>query len=104
MANLSDPKLPLVPGHEIVGTVARIGEGVTRFRSGDRVGVPWLGWTCGACVFCLAGRENLCAQARFTGYQIDGGYAEETVADARFCFPLPADTAIPKPRRCSAPG
>ena len=90
-ADLTDPKLPLIPGHEIVGTVAATGEGVERFRIGDRVGVPWLGWTCGACAFCRSGRENLCPQARFTGYQIDGGYAEETVADQRFCFPIPAE-------------
>ncbi len=88
--DLTQPKLPLVPGHEIVGVVAAIGVGVDRFAVGDRVGVPWLGWTCGACEFCRSGRENLCAQARFTGYQIDGGYAEYTVADQRFCFAIPA--------------
>jgi propanol-preferring alcohol dehydrogenase len=87
---LPDPKLPLVPGHEIVGTVAGLGEGVNRFRLGERVGVPWLGWTCGVCEFCTSGRENLCLRARFTGYQIDGGYGEFTVADARFCFAIPA--------------
>jgi len=86
---LPDPKLPLVMGHEIVGTVAALGPGVTRFVAGDRVGVPWLGWTCGTCRFCRSGRENLCDYARFTGYTIDGGYAEYTVADARYCFPLP---------------
>ena len=86
---LSDPKLPLVPGHEIVGTVAALGPGVDRFAIGDRVGVPWLGWTCGDCQFCRSGRENLCPHARFTGYQIDGGYGEYTVADQRFCFPIP---------------
>jgi propanol-preferring alcohol dehydrogenase len=86
---LPDPKLPLVPGHEIVGVVADKGEGVTRFKVGDRVGVPWLGFTCGACRFCLAERENLCDRARFTGYQIDGGYAEYAVADERYCFALP---------------
>src|SRR5579884_3886019 len=86
---LPDPKLPLVLGHEIVGTVAELGAGVERFRPGDRVGVPWLGWSCGECGFCRAGRENLCDRARFTGYQLDGGYAEYAVADARFCFPLP---------------
>jgi propanol-preferring alcohol dehydrogenase len=86
---LSDPKLPLVPGHEIVGTVAAFGSGVDRFAIGDRVGVPWLGWTCGECRFCRSGRENLCLRARFTGYQIDGGYGEYTVADQRFCFPIP---------------
>jgi alcohol dehydrogenase, propanol-preferring len=88
-ADLTQPKLPLIPGHEIVGIVAACGEGVERFKPGDRVGVPWLGWTCGACEFCLSGRENLCAQARFTGYQIDGGYGEYTVADQRFCFAIP---------------
>ena len=87
---LTEPKLPLVPGHEIIGSVAALGPGVDRFALGDRVGVPWLGWTCGVCAFCRAGRENLCAEARFTGYQIDGGYAEHTVADERFCFAIPA--------------
>jgi propanol-preferring alcohol dehydrogenase len=86
---LAEPKLPLVPGHEIVGVVAAKGERVERFAVGDRVGIPWLGWTCGECRFCRSGRENLCDRARFTGYQIDGGYAEYTVADQRFCFPLP---------------
>jgi propanol-preferring alcohol dehydrogenase len=87
---LAGGKMPLVPGHEIVGSVAALGADVDRFEIGDRVGVPWLGWTCGVCEFCRSGRENLCAQARFTGYQIDGGYAEFTVADARFCFAMPA--------------
>jgi len=86
---LPDPKLPLIPGHEIVGRVQEIGHGVSQFRIGDRVGVPWLGWTCGECEYCRSDRENLCERARFTGYTIDGGYAECTVADARFCFPLP---------------
>src|SRR3954451_22771318 len=86
---LTGPKLPLIPGHEIVGRVSALGPGVERFAVGDRVGVPWLGWTCGICPFCSSGRENLCAQARFTGYQIDGGYAEFTVADQRFCFAIP---------------
>jgi propanol-preferring alcohol dehydrogenase len=85
---LSSPKLPLVLGHEIVGTVVATGERVESFKPGDRVGVPWLGWTCGSCRYCQSGRENLCAQARFTGYQIDGGYAEYTVADHRYVFPL----------------
>jgi alcohol dehydrogenase, propanol-preferring len=88
---LAHPKLPLVPGHEIVGTVVEKGAGVDRFQLGDRVGVPWLGWTCGVCEYCRSGRENLCDRARFTGYQIDGGYAELTVADQRFCFPLPPE-------------
>jgi len=86
---LPEPKLPLVLGHQIVGVVTRVGEGVERFDVGDRVGVPWLGWTCGRCRYCLGGRENICDQARFTGYQLDGGYAEYAVADARYCFPIP---------------
>lgn len=86
---LPNPKLPLVPGHEIVGRVAALGEGVTRFKAGERVGIPWLGWTCGECHFCRSQRENLCDAARFTGYTLDGGYAEYTVADARFCFRIP---------------
>jgi alcohol dehydrogenase, propanol-preferring len=86
---LTRPKLPLVPGHEIVGVVAQIGDGVKRFRIGDRVGVPWLGWTCGECSYCRSGRENLCDSAKFTGYTLDGGYAEYTVADQRYCFPIP---------------
>lgn len=88
-ADLTEPKLPLVPGHEIIGTVAALGCCVDRFHVGERVGVPWLGWTCGACAFCRSERENLCANALFTGYQIDGGYAEFTLADARFCFAMP---------------
>jgi propanol-preferring alcohol dehydrogenase len=83
---LRDPKLPLVLGHQIVGTVVESGE---RFAVGARVGVPWLGWTCGECRYCRSGRENLCPSARFTGYQLDGGYAKEAVADERFCFPVP---------------
>ncbi len=86
---LPDPKPEIIPGHEIVGRVEALGPGVAGFREGDRVGVPWLGFTCGACRFCRSGRENLCEAARFTGYQIDGGYAEHVVADARFCFPIP---------------
>ena len=86
---LTEPKLPIVPGHEIVGEVALAGPGVDRFRVGARVGIPWLGHTCGSCRFCTSDQENLCDFARFTGYQIDGGYAEYTVADARYCFPLP---------------
>jgi propanol-preferring alcohol dehydrogenase len=88
--DLPDPKLPLVPGHEIVGEVVARGEGAARFPVGARVGVPWLGFTCGACRYCRAGQENLCPSARFTGYQIDGGYADYTTADERFCFELPA--------------
>ena len=100
---LAHPKLPLVPGHEIVGTVVEKGAEVDRFRIGDRVGVPWLGWTCGVCEFCRSGRENLCDRARFTGYQVDGGYAELTVADQRFCFPLPAqfDDVAAAPLLCA---
>ncbi|HXW08201.1 MAG TPA: zinc-dependent alcohol dehydrogenase family protein [Vicinamibacterales bacterium] len=86
---LPDVRTPIVPGHEIVGRVESVGATVTGFARGDRVGIPWLGWTCGACQYCSSGRENLCPSARFTGYQIDGGYADYTVADARFCFPLP---------------
>jgi len=88
---LSEPKLPLVPGHQIVGTVAGVGEGAGRFAPGERVGVPWLGWTDGTCRYCVSGRENLCDRARFTGYDVDGGYAELAVADERFCFPIPPD-------------
>jgi propanol-preferring alcohol dehydrogenase len=87
--DLERPKLPLVPGHQIVGTVLEGGEGAERFASGQRVGVPWLGWTCGECRYCRSGRENLCDRARFTGYDLDGGYAELAVADERFCFPIP---------------
>ena len=86
---LAEPKLPLIPGHQIVGTVAAAGEGAERFAAGERVGVPWLGWTCGECRYCTSGRENLCDRARFTGYHLDGGYAELAVADQRFCFPIP---------------
>jgi propanol-preferring alcohol dehydrogenase len=86
---LTEPKLPLVLGHQIVGTVIERGEHAERFGLGRRVGVPWLGWTCGICSYCREGRENLCLSARFTGYTIDGGFAEETVADERFCFPVP---------------
>src|SRR5262245_57481651 len=88
---LTKPKLPLVPGHEIVGIVTAKGERVERFGVGQRVGVPWLGWTCGECPYCKSGRENLCDRARFTGYQIDGGYAQYTLADQRFAFALPEE-------------
>jgi propanol-preferring alcohol dehydrogenase len=88
--DLTEPKLPLVLGHQIVGTVAGAGEGAERYANGERVGVPWLGWTCGECRYCRGGRENLCDRARFTGYDLDGGYAELAVADERFCFPVPA--------------
>lgn len=86
---LAHPKLPLIPGHEIVGIIEALGEGVAGFQTGQRVGIPWLGWTCGTCDYCRSGRENLCDDARFTGYTMDGGYAEYTVADARYCFLLP---------------
>jgi propanol-preferring alcohol dehydrogenase len=86
---LPDPKLPLIPGHQIVGRVEQIGAGVEGFSIGDRVGIPWLGWTDGECAYCRSNRENLCDRARFMGYTIDGGYADFTVADARFCFHLP---------------
>lgn len=87
--DLPDPKLPLVPGHQIVGEVLEVEPGTEGIEPGSRIGVPWMGWTCGECRFCRSGRENLCEAARFTGYQIDGGYAEYAVADARFCFPIP---------------
>jgi propanol-preferring alcohol dehydrogenase len=88
---LPDPRLPLIPGHQIVGTVERMGEHADCFTVGERVGVPWLGWTDGECRYCLSGRENLCENARFTGYQIDGGYAGYAIADGRFCFRIPED-------------
>lgn len=86
---LPHPKRPVIPGHEIVGTVAAVGPGVSGFSVGERVGVPWVGHTCGHCRYCLSGRENLCDEPGFTGYTIDGGYAELTVADSRYCFHLP---------------
>jgi len=86
---LPDLGRPVVPGHQVVGIVEASGVGAERLERGRRVGVPWLGWTCGTCRFCTTGRENLCAQARFTGYHLDGGFAEQVVADERFCFPLP---------------
>ncbi|HKA67465.1 MAG TPA: zinc-dependent alcohol dehydrogenase family protein [Solirubrobacterales bacterium] len=91
--DLTEPKLPLVPGHQIAGTVVGLGEGAERFALGERVGVPWLGWADGGCRYCRSGRENLCDRARFTGYDVDGGYAELAVADERFCFPIPAGYA-----------
>jgi propanol-preferring alcohol dehydrogenase len=87
--DLQSPKLPLIPGHEIVGTLIHVGEHVKNFRSGDKVGVPWLGYTDGSCNYCRSGRENLCNHALFTGYTVDGGYAEYTVADYRYCFHIP---------------
>jgi propanol-preferring alcohol dehydrogenase len=86
---LREPKLPLVLGHQIVGTVVESAPGSQRFAEGQRVGVPWLGWTDGTCRYCTSGRENLCDNARFTGYTLDGGYAEKAVADERYCFPIP---------------
>jgi propanol-preferring alcohol dehydrogenase len=101
---LTEPKLPLVIGHQIAGVVAEVGRGVTAFAPGDRVGVPWLGWTDGTCAYCSSGRENLCRAARFTGYTLDGGYAEQCVADARYVFRLPPGyTAIEAaPLLCAA--
>lgn len=87
--DLPHPKLPLIPGHEIVGVIETPGDGVEALKIGQRVGIPWLGWTCGECDYCRSGRENLCDDAQFTGYTLDGGYAEYTIADARYCFPLP---------------
>jgi propanol-preferring alcohol dehydrogenase len=87
--DLPFPKIPITPGHEIVGRVEVVGADVEGFARGDRVGIPWLGYSCGSCAFCGTGRENLCREARYTGYQLDGGYAEYVVADARFCFSLP---------------
>ncbi len=86
---LPNPKFPIIPGHEIVGRVVSCGTNVRNFSIGERIGIPWLGWTCGHCRYCRSGYENLCMEAKFTGYQIDGGYAEYTVADARYCFRIP---------------
>ena len=88
--DLKEAKLPLILGHEIVGKIIEVGENVTTFAKGDRIGVPWLGKTCQKCQYCLSGMENLCDHASFTGYHIDGGYAEYTVADSRYCFPIPS--------------
>jgi propanol-preferring alcohol dehydrogenase len=89
--DLSEPKLPIIPGHEIVGTVSVLGADVNNFKLGERVGIPWLGRTCGCCSYCMSGAENLCDEPGFTGYQIDGGFADLTLADARFCFPVSDD-------------
>jgi len=86
---LPDPKQPVIPGHEIVGVMAALGDGVSGFRPGDRVGVPWLGHTCGACTFCRSGRENLCDRPGFTGYTLDGGYTERVVVESEYCLHLP---------------
>ena len=85
---LKDPILPIIPGHEIIGKVEEPGRGVDQLRLGDRVGIPWLGWTCGACEFCVSGRENLCPNARFTGYQIDGGFGGKCSYFDKLCFPI----------------
>jgi alcohol dehydrogenase, propanol-preferring len=100
---LAAPKLPLIPGHEIVGVAAELGPGVTSLAPGDRVGIPWLGWTCGVCEWCRGGRENLCDRARFTGYEIDGGYAEYAIAQERYCFRIPAsfDDVAAAPLLCA---
>jgi alcohol dehydrogenase, propanol-preferring len=100
---LPDVAIPIVPGHEIVGRIEVVGRDVTEHAPGDRVGIPWLGWSCGVCEFCRSGRENLCSRARYTGYQINGGYAEFATADASFCFPLPAkyDDAHAAPLLCA---
>lgn len=89
--DLSEPTLPLIMGHQIVGHIDQLGDGVARFTAGDRVGVSWLAGSCGRCAYCTSGRENLCDQPRFTGYQINGGFAEYCVANADFCFPIPAN-------------
>ena len=101
--DLPEPTIPIIPGHEIVGRIEACGAEVTGLMPGQRVGIPWLGWSCGACGFCRAGRENLCRAARYTGYQLQGGYAEYAVADARFCFPLPEqyDDAHAAPLLCA---
>lgn len=101
--DLKHPKLPLIPGHEIVGKVAGIGKRVKGYALNDFIGIPWVGHTCGKCKFCKAGKENLCDNALFTGYTIDGGFAEYTVADARFCFLLNAAQSTPGVRRYFAP-
>ncbi len=100
---LAQGKMPIVPGHEIVGSVVEKGAAVERFAAGDRVGVPWLGYTCGRCDFCRSGRENLCDAARFTGYHLDGGYAQYVAADQRFCFPIPSgyDDVAAAPLLCA---
>jgi propanol-preferring alcohol dehydrogenase len=100
---LPDPKLPLVLGHEVIGRVVAAGRGAQRHRSGERVGIPWLAWTCGACRFCATGRENLCERARFAGYTLDGGYAEYALADERYCFAVPgtASDAQTAPLLCA---
>jgi len=101
--DLTEPNLPLIPGHEIVGTVAEVGDAVADLAVGARVGVPWLGWTCRTCRYCLGNQENLCERALFTGYQLNGGYADYAVADQRYCLPLPAafDDVTAAPLLCA---
>ena len=99
---LTSPKLPLVPGHEIVGIVKQAGKHVDRFKVGDRVGVPWLGLTCGKCKYCTHAQENLCDDARFTGYTLDGGYASHAVANEEYCFAIPDCYSDVERRRCFA--
>jgi alcohol dehydrogenase, propanol-preferring len=94
--DLKHPKLPIIPGHEIVGHVCARGAGVTQLDIGERVGIPWLGHTCGTCRYCQAGQENLCDAPGFTGYQLDGGYADYAVTDARYCFPIPGPSPTPR--------
>ena len=101
---LPDPKLPIIPGHEVVGRVAALGDNVSGFALGERVGVPWLGHTCGICPYCRSARENLCDAPLFTGYTRDGGYATHTIADAQYCFALPGALTTLTRRRCCAPG
>ena len=100
---LPKPKFPLIPGHEIVGIVAQVGSDVDYFVVGDRVGVPWLGETCGTCKYCQRGQENLCDRARFTGYTLDGGYATHAVANQDYCFPVPGTFTDVQLRRYSVP-
>src|SRR6478672_1212382 len=99
---LTNPKLPLIPGHEIIGTIVAVGNDVTGLKEGDMVGIPWLGYTCGTCSYCKKGKENLCENALFTGYTLDGGYAEYAAAYARYCFPLDSSaTAAAAPLLCA---
>jgi alcohol dehydrogenase, propanol-preferring len=101
--DLPNIRCPIGPGREIIGRIVERGRAVREFQLGDRVGVPWLGRTCGHCAFCLAGRENLCAQAQFTGYTLDGGYAQFACADARYCLPSPCDIPTWRRRRSCVP-
>jgi propanol-preferring alcohol dehydrogenase len=100
---LPNPKLPIIPGHEIVGSIVQVGKNVESFQIGDRIGIPWLGHTCGCCLYCRTGKENLCDEPLFTGYTLDGGYAEYAVADRRYCFALPEsyDDASVAPLLCA---